>query len=254
MPYPRHTVLGWRCHYNKCHFFKKLPCSFHFLSKSEFTNFTHGLSQSLSACFFTFFLRGRNGEQAPAGSGQGPGEAAGPPAQQRLARRSQPAASRGQLGRLRAHPGARLPAGRAPGWSGRRSRRRSQSPWEDAQAGAPHGGKAGHSGVGGTPACSGLFAKPTRGGQWGQVLSPEARRPTSAATYAPVLPAPHPAPTQPQPANVGIAWRREARTLGIFPSPGNLCNPRLTSRPPSTAPIPHSLSSSRQQGRRRSQR
>lgn len=219
---------------------------------------TWSLSISLSACFLHFLPKGQKWGAGTGWQWGGSREAAGPPAQQRLARRSQPAAGRGRLGGLGAHPGARLPAGRAPRWSGCRSRRRSH--WEDAEAGAPRGGKV--RALGRTPACSDLFAKPTRGGQWGQVSSPEAHRPTSAATYAPVRPgAPTPphiqhplSPSQRKGANVGIARGRKARALGILPSRGSLCKPRLTSRPHPQPPIPHSLSSSRQQGRRRSQR
>lgn len=98
--------------------------------------------------------------------------------------------------------------------------------------------------LGGTPTCSGLFAKPTRGGQWGRCClqrrgAPPLPPPTLRSALA-HLPRPTSStllsPSRRKGANVGIACGRKARTLGIFPSRGNLCHPRLTSRPPSQPP------------------
>lgn len=177
------------------------------------------VSLNLSLCQFLHFLP--EGQKWGAGTGwqrAGSREAAASPAQQRRAPRSRPAAGAGLHRGLRAQPGARLRAGRAPGWNSRQSARRYHR--EDAEARAPGQGNA--RALRGTPARSGLFAKPTRRGQRDQRRD----RPTSATSYAPLHPA---APTRPHfqhPLNprhrkgvkAEIAWGRKVRPLGIFSS------------------------------------
>lgn len=143
-------------------------------------------SLSLSACFFTLCLSGRNREQAPDSQWAGFREAAGSPAQQRLARRNQrPRAEGGILGSALA-PGARLPAGRAPGWSNGQSKRRY--PWEDAEAGAPRWGNV--RALSETP---GTFRPVCEAGQR-RTIGPgvglqRRARPTSATSSPPLRPA-----------------------------------------------------------------
>ena len=203
----------------------------------------HLLSKSIH-----FFPRGRNGEQAPgsqwAGSGRqldlrlssaSPGGAGGP-------RAASPAPRSPRGARLRRD--AHLAAAATPG-----NVRGRGSAWGQYQA---------------TRRRPCTFRPVCEAGQrrtMGPVVGlPRGARPTAATSFLPLRPAaPTPphfqrplSPRQQEGAEVGIAWGRKVQLQGIFSSRGELCNPRLPPRPPPTAPITHSLSLSRQQGRRRS--
>lgn len=153
-------------------------------------------------------------------------------------------------------PGVRLWAGRAPGWSSRGSRTRCH--WGCAEARALRGGNVRP--LGGTPGTFRPVWEASRRRTMGPGVGLQRRALlTSAISYPPPRPtAPTPppfqlplSPRQQEGAEVGIAWGRKVRPQGIFSSRGEPCNPQLPPRPRPTAPIPHLLGLSRQQGRRR---
>lgn len=158
-----------------------------------------------------------------------PGEAGGPRPR---------AASQAQ----RSTPGARSWGGRAPGWRSRPSKGRLL--WAVRGSRAPRGGSARP--LAGTPARSGLSAKPAGGGQWGGWLvsrgastrplpppplpgvPPHPPRPTSSASSAPD------SKSEPE---VGTSCGKKVRPQGIFSSRGERCNPRLPPHPPQCTPL-----------------
>lgn len=160
------------------------------------------------------------------------------------------------LRRLRAGPG-----GAAPGWTRTWLATTRSHHRVDAKAGSPRGGNV--RALGRTPDA---FRPVCEGGRWrtmGAGIGLQRRAHPISATSSP--PRRRAAPTPPRfqsPFNprlrkgtkVGIAWGRKVRPQEIFYSWGEPCNPQLPLRPPPTAPITHSLSLSRQQRSRRSQR
>lgn len=179
-----------------CQVFIFVSPSFHLLSKStQVHKFLPTSLSNLSFCQFLHFLP--EGQKWGAGTSwqrAGSREAAASPAQQRLAQRSQPAAGAGLHLGLRAPPGARLPAGRAPGWNSRQSSRRTLGRCGD-QGSAPgqcQGTRRNPRTF--RPVCE---ADPPR------TKGPEARPPHFChllRSFAPrrTYPAPLPAPPQPQ--------------------------------------------------------
>lgn len=133
-----------------------------------------------------FSLRGRNGEQAPGSQWAGSWKAAGPAAQQRLARRSQRASGSGRRPRLLTGPrgcGSGLDAhlaGVAAG-AGRAATGDVRRP------GLCAGAMSGHSEE--PLARSGLSGKPAGGGQWDQGLvsrgAPSSPQPSPTLLRAP---------------------------------------------------------------------
>ena len=167
-----------------------------------------------------------------------PGEAGGPRPR---------AASQAQ----RSTPGARSWAGRAPGWRSRPSKGRLL--WAVRGSRAPRGGSARP--LAGTPARSGLSAKPAGGGQWGGWLV------SRGASTRPLPPPPLRCSAAPTPPHFQrqLSPRQQERARGWDllreegAATGNFLQQRgaLQSPAATTSATMHPLSLSRQEARRR---
>lgn len=130
----------------------------------------------------------------------------------------------------RSTPGARSWAGRAPGWRSRPSRGRRL--WAVRSSQAPRGGRARP--LAGTPARSGLSAKPAGGGQWGGWLV--SRGASTPPLPPPLLPGVPPHPPRPTSSAGSAPDSKSEQRLG--PPAGGRCGHREFSSAEGSAAIP----------------